>query len=537
MNAALWTLIWLNFRAVLRRMGRQLRSVRGAAFFIIGLCIIGFWVGSQFLPIYKSGPIDPRVTLSFAPLIIFGMCMLNLFTSAGERAVTFTPAEVDFLFPGPFSRRTLLIYKLTKTSLATIFSALLFGGMLRRFGGMYVYRVGGVWFLFQFMQLLAMTLALVQANLGERIFTAGRWWLLAIIAAAGGLAVWQVFQRQHELTLPVVLQATQTRIGRTLLAPFSVFAHLLAAKTLLNFLKWAMVAAVIDSALVVVVLLLDTNYMETSAAVSARRYARLARVRRSGIAGLAKPTGTRWKIPTLPWLAGTGPLIWRQSTTAIRTARTLLTILSLLAIGCGIAVARIPEERAAIGFLVGSIVYLNLFLAQMLKFDFRGDLDYLEVLRSLPIRPVAVAAAQLVVPSLVLAVLEILLLVTIFITGFFNWKILLAAGAFGVQLTLLTVSVDNLLFMLFPYRPVTAVAGDMGLIGRQAIVFACRALLLVLVIAAAVGFGAGVLYLTDNSWQAACIAAIFPPIAAIGLVVWLIGAAFERYDPSAHTPA
>ena len=41
-------------------------------------------------------------------------------------AISFRPAEVDFLFPAPFHRRELLIYKLAKMLLGTVFMALIF---------------------------------------------------------------------------------------------------------------------------------------------------------------------------------------------------------------------------------------------------------------------------------------------------------------------------------------------------------------------------------------------------------------------------
>ncbi len=47
----------------------------------------------------------------FGPFGILLYCLIILFTSAGERAIYFTPTEVDFLFPAPFSRRALLWYK------------------------------------------------------------------------------------------------------------------------------------------------------------------------------------------------------------------------------------------------------------------------------------------------------------------------------------------------------------------------------------------------------------------------------------------
>ena len=60
----------------------------------------------------------PGVFEPLAPLYLLGFTLLFAFTSAGEVAVSFTPAEVDFLFSAPFDRRELLLYKLAKTALA-----------------------------------------------------------------------------------------------------------------------------------------------------------------------------------------------------------------------------------------------------------------------------------------------------------------------------------------------------------------------------------------------------------------------------------
>ena len=66
----------------------------------------------------------------FAPLALFGFTLLFVFTSAGETAVYFTPAEVDLLFAAPFTRRELLIYKLAKTALALVFMSAFFSLMM-----------------------------------------------------------------------------------------------------------------------------------------------------------------------------------------------------------------------------------------------------------------------------------------------------------------------------------------------------------------------------------------------------------------------
>jgi hypothetical protein len=543
MPLALWTLLWLNFRAVLRKTGRQMRSVRGILFFLIGLGVLGLWIGPSIFLNTHVRPANRSNIMAVAPVAILLMTVLNLFTSAGERAVTFTPAEIDFLFAGPFSRRQLLTYKLAKTALAGLFSALLFGVMLGRFGGNYFCRVLGVWLFFQFLQSLAMVIALLQETVGARLVTTGRRWVLVAVLAVGSLGIFKVVSEHHDFThlptLPILMaEIGGTWAGQILLAPFRVFAHsMLASNFLFEGIGWSAVALVMDLGMAAVVLGLDANYLETAATVSARRYERLGRVRRSGLGGLAKAKSGSWKIAMLPWMAGTGPIIWRQLTTAMRTTRTLLIILLLAAVGGGLFIAKNTDLNASIAIIIGISVYLNLFISQLLKFDFRGDLDHLDVLRSLPLRPTSIAVAQLVTPVLVLCMVQFVLLVTVVLTGHFPAEYLLAVAVFAVPLNLLALGVDNLMFLLFPFRPRAAVAGDMTMVGRNTIVVACRFILIVLAAAIAAGVGAAVWALTGKSWTAGAVAAWFPLAGITALIIWLIGLAFDRFDPSKHTPA
>jgi hypothetical protein len=536
MPGALWLLLWLNFRAFLRRTGRQARSVRGILFFLVGIGVLSIWILPSIFLNGKVPPVDPRETLSTAPVAILLLCVLNLFTSAGERAVTFTAAEVDFLFPGPFSRRSILIYKLIKTALGTIISALIFAVVLRRYGGFYPYRFAGIWLIFQFTQLLSMTLALVQTIAGERIFAAGRWWIAIVLAIVAGLALTEVFQVHHQLSFKLLAETRDTRAGRLVLKQFAVFAQVLVARRFSEFISWAGAAAAIDLVMAVIVVGLDANYLETSATISARRYARLSRIRRSGVSGSAKPASARWKIPMLPWAAGMGPIVWRQLTTAIRTARNLLIVLAVIAIVVGVAISHDSNHRSSIGFLVGLAVWLNVFFSRMLSFDFRGDVDHMDLLRSLPLRPTAIAAAQLVAPSLIMTIIVFLLLATIAVVGHYPSWLLVAMAVFVLPVNLLSIGTDNLMFLLFPFRPTAAVAGDMGLIGRQAIVFACRAIMILLVLGLSAGVGAGAWYMTNESVIAAAAGAWIPLAGCIALLVWLMGMAFNRFDPSVNTP-
>jgi hypothetical protein len=538
MPLALWNLIWLNFRAVGRKTFRQLKTLRGILFFAVGLCVVFMWLGpSIFLNARFHPRYAPTSITTTAPAMILMVSVLNLLSSAGERAVTFTPAEVDFLFPGPFTRRQLLIYKLVKTGLAGLFSAIVFGAILGRFGGTYFCRVVGVWLLFQFLQLLAMIVALVQTIVGERIVSNGRRWLLIGLGIAVALAATQFFRTHHDLNWEFISQVSQTPAGVIVLTPFRVFADaLLAPEFFYEGLHHATEAAGIDLFMAAIVISLDANYLETAATASARRYDRIARYRRSGLAGSARASSARFKLPMFPWLGGAGPIIWRQMTTALRTARSLLTVLLVMAVIFGMVISRSTRGEGSIGFVVGICLYMTLILSQMLKFDFRGDLDHLDVLRSLPLRPWAVSAAQLVTPSVVLTVAQLALITTISFIGKVPRELYIAIAAFALPINLLTLGVENLMFLLFPFRPTAAVAGDMTMMGRRTVVFAFRMLTILIVAGLAGAFGALAWLICGRSIPAGVTAAWILMLGGIGLIIFFTGLVYDRFDPSVNTP-
>ena len=108
MPLALLNLIRLHGKAMLRRSLRGVRTVRGAIFLSLGGLMILMWLASGFFSAYRATRTDPETVRRFFPMWLLMICVLNLVTSAGERAIAFTPPEVDFLFPGPFTRRQLL---------------------------------------------------------------------------------------------------------------------------------------------------------------------------------------------------------------------------------------------------------------------------------------------------------------------------------------------------------------------------------------------------------------------------------------------
>src|SRR5262249_45409053 len=87
-----------------------------------------------------------------------------------------------------------------------------------------------------------------------------------------------------------------------------------------DLVHWGGLALAVDLVLAVLVLALDAQFLEASAAASERLYARLQQLR-TGQAMLAGPTPrgkVRLTLPALPWCGGAGPIVWRQWTTILR---------------------------------------------------------------------------------------------------------------------------------------------------------------------------------------------------------------------------
>src|SRR6202000_1214694 len=120
-------------RAMLRRMWHSAATPRRTVMFILGLVIMLLWMGVGGIYVSQHAPpCDPQGIQMIAPLALLAICMLTVVSSVGDRAIAFTPGEVALLFAAPFTRRQLIAYKLTKSPLGALLTALFLSYALRR---------------------------------------------------------------------------------------------------------------------------------------------------------------------------------------------------------------------------------------------------------------------------------------------------------------------------------------------------------------------------------------------------------------------
>ena len=545
MNPALLKLLQLQSRGFFRRIARGAQTPRRAVFLIIGVVVILCWLGpalvlrtTMILAVRHAHPDQlgawQHRFRAVAPLALLGVCLLTIVSSAGDKAIAFTRGEVDMLFPGPFSRRQLLGYKLLKSALIALLTGLLLSVALLPYSASWAACYVGVVLTLLFIQLFSTAGVLLGQTVGQRAQSLLR--RVVLVAGAGlGLLLlrhWVAARGGME----ALYEFRYSELGRNLLAPFDPFGAAITAVSWSDLARSAAAAALIDLGLLAVVVLLDANYVEAAIGASRRRYAQIQRIRGGSLLTSGVKGSASWQLPRAPWLGGAGPVAWRQATSAGRSARGFLLVLLVVAIAIGPLFGTALHSAGAAQTLAMIISWLTILLSGLLKFDFRGDLDHIDELKSLPLRPWALAVGQLVVPTVILTLAHVLLVTSVALAGAAHKEFLLVAALLAFPFNALLMATENLIFLLFPTRPAAASPGDFQVLGRQASQLAMKAL--------TVGVGLGIalalalpLYALSGSLAVMTTVAGFMLAAETVALVPLIAWAFNRFDPSVDTPA
>ncbi len=303
--------------------------MRGAVFLVLGLVIFSLWLGPSVWLATTTARTDPQVVRGIVPVMLLGICLMNLVTSAGEKAIAFTPAEVDFLFAGPFTRRQLLAYKLGKSASAGLFASVLLSVVLLKHATLWIACFVGVFLTLLFTQFFSTVAMLLVQSVAERAYSRGRKIVLGVLA---GLLVIGLMQARAASVgasaADVAKHLQETAAARVVLAPFSVFGNTLTAQRIFpDLLQWGALAMVFDIGLLWLIFSLDANFMEAGIAAGQRQYERVRRLRRGGFSALGAKNSTRWHLPQFWWMGGAGPIAWRQMTAALRGSPGLLLVL------------------------------------------------------------------------------------------------------------------------------------------------------------------------------------------------------------------
>lgn len=490
----------------LRQLIRRPATGIGMALFVGLFALLAFQGGLSG----RAQGIDRTAALGVLLSIYMVLSFLSGLSSQG---LGFTPADLDWVFPGPFRRRDVLVYHLTTQYLGAPFLALLWSAVM----GLSDLPNPGWTFLGMTFVLIVCTHlqtlgSLLAGAIGDHVFSrlkrAVR--VLIVLALLAGLALIFAVMAKADVAFEIFGKVMNSGAAKVLLYP-AVAVRALAVETGAG--RWLHLGGLLLSVVGSFgVLLLFRWGFEEASYVRTRKLAEARSGRRK------VPERASSRVAQSALFRGAGAIAWVNLLTLRRRLRILVgaglvLAIWLFAVGGG--------ARSTPGAPVPAILPL-LFLFPLLfhlPLGFRGHREHLTDLKALPLAPSAVAAAELAVPVVLIAVVQVGLLVVYAVLGAVEprWVLVALAACPVVNVTVLAVA-EIFQMGRAPNKPSMLVAMLQMLTAVACFVPAIFALVVVLKL-----FG---------SRGGAIVTGVTVQAAVAGLLVFLLGLRFARFDMS-----
>jgi ABC-2 type transport system permease protein len=550
------------------RQLRQLRSPRYLAALVFGLAYLWVVAVEQRPQPAPAAVVGARWVELLGAFGVVGAVLWGWIFGVERRVLSFTPAEVTFLFSGPVPRRGLVQYKLLRNQLLILFNSLLWTLILarERFGASPWLRALSIWVLLTTISFHRLGASFVRTSLLEHGRIALRHRVVSLVALGAGVIaiVWSVQDALPSLAsgwavgpttfLDALAEAAAEPLPRLVLAPFRALIRPLAAHSFAEWVRAMGPALVLLALHYIWVIRADTAFEEAAAETSLLRARQVsARGRGAGLPNLAhRRLPPFFRLEPLGWRGGA--LLWKNLLAVVRTRRARNMALAF-AVG-GVAAAALSFQgdgtvAEIAGWLATTWAALSLVIGpQWIRNDLRSDLLKLDLLRSYPLPGRSVVAAETASSTVVLTCMQLGLLLIAYIAFIgvpdldppldLRTAVLAAAVVCLPGINFLGMLIHNGTALLFPAwvhlgsnRP-----GGVEALGQNMLMIVAYAALLAiaLVTPAAIAAGLGILLEGSLGWWAAAPASLvlLVGIAAESVVlVRRLGRVFERMEPVA----
>ena len=505
-------------------------------------------------------------------------------------AVALSRAESRQLLPAPLSRTQLILFKLARASIATLLSAVILAIISRRASGVLPFplRVFSYFVLFGTFQLHQLGATLTRSGgkpVGEKLGTRG--WIIggAVVAvivvaiAASVLPVWPAVVAAPEIggALDRLREALYSMPALLVIAPARAVVAPLGVQSVNEWLRVIPIAVAIWLLHIPWILLNRTPFEEAAVVAGERREALRAAMRAQrasggrGIGALIAARATLGKktfvarrtwLPLPPTGAAWAAITWKNFIPTIRQMRwaTLALIVGGAALIGGVAgymvYDRTGNVASAVMFGRNAIALLAFILAGAwtlvgplyTRNDFRSDLPYLRLLRTLPLDSGALVGAEIASSTILIFTFQLVCLVVALIlpTGdrvpHFGERVVMFLAlvlALGT-LDVLGVTVRNAIALFFPgWVKLGGEGGGFEAIGQNLLGTAGSLLLLILLLllpALLAGGALFTLHALPTAVTGRVAVALIAFVGAIAAELWFLfkwlGTIYDNIDAS-----
>jgi len=573
-------LLYLQINTTRNRLVARIKRLRQPKYLfggIVGALYFYWYFFRPFLHSPRGGQtasfgllgLTPELVESVAALVLLVIVLLSWFFPSQRTALTFSEAEIAFLFPAPVSRTSLIHFKLLRSQFAILFTTLLLTLFSRRLGGYGWIHAAGWWVLLSTLNLHFLGGSFVRTALMDRGITPWKrrlriLGLTVVFAALVGGWIWKklppIAEGQFdgfESIREYFLLAANSGPLAFVLYPFRVLARPFLAVDGKTFLSCIGPASLLLAAHYFWVVRSNVAFEEASVEASRKLADKVAAIR----AGNWQAAQKNLKKKRDPFhLAPAGSqavgLLWKNLISAgqvffsPRLAIMLVVMLVALGMGVGPSLGR-SGWGPVVAMLFGVLFTWSLMLGpQLLRQDLRQDLQLIDVLKCFPMRGWQVVLGELLAPVVLLTMIQWLLLwvggALLFFSGIKNVpQAAIVALCLG---TTILVPTTNFVLLLIPNTAVLLFPGwfhskeplqGIEATGQRLILVLGQVLsFLVALIPASLAFSAvffALKFASGMLWGAVPPGAIAAALVMAGegaVGVLLLGRVFEKFDLS-----
>lgn len=441
---------------------------------------------SEYLPLFET----------LAALILLIIVTFVWFFPSQRAALTFTEAEVAFLFPAPVSRRMLIHYKIIRSQLRIFFSAFILTFLTRRFGGGggVLIHACGWWLILSLLDLHILGASFTRTLLLDKgISNWLRRLIVAVVIIGGGVALWPWIEHNvpqisssdmadKDSFLDYLQRVSDSPPVMCLLYPFRVVAQPFFAANAGEFFAALAPVALLFALHYMWVLYSNVAFEEASLEASQRLATRVAAIRSGNWQQARWQAAGKTRKKRRAWfrLAPTGPpmiaLCWKNllGTGGVITIRlvVVITVIVVFAISTLSHSTGSQDTPEIVGVTVAALLLYSAFLGpQLLRADLRTSLAQADVIKTFPMRGWQIVLGEILASTVLLAGFQWCLLLigagtVICLPGHNEALILLLAGTLLFVLPVLDfllLLVPNASVLLFPSWVTPGKSGPQGI--------------------------------------------------------------------------